>query len=217
LWCPIAQTRFHVADIEVLRAILREDADQDPELRHLYYPDDDQLTKLVAHLGVKFDRSEFKPTDLTVELFRWEPLNEAPYLIHTRYELPLLLEGRKKLARMTHAYPPMTFDGEHRFDYWVGAGTLHRKVIIEPFDVPAKGYLGTRTVLYTPKGEEWRIPTHNLIWRASAEGWNETFERHEGMLFGYEDWQCDWWIDHLSQRDRRWRQKAPVEAETPAG
>ncbi|WP_210180568.1 hypothetical protein [Rhodoplanes sp. Z2-YC6860] len=111
----------------------------------------------------------------------------------------------------------MTFDGEHRFDQWVDKGMLHREVVIEPFDVPAKGYLGTRTVFYTPKGEEWRIPAHKLIWRASAKGWNETFERLEGMLFGYEDWQCDWWIDHLSQRGRRWRQNAPVESETPAG
>jgi hypothetical protein len=35
-----------------------------------------------------------------------------------------------------------------------------------------------------------------LIWHASGKsgGWNEYFERLEGMLFGYEDWQNDWWI-----------------------
>ena len=35
-----------------------------------------------------------------------------------------------------------------------------------------------------------------LIWHAAGKsgGWNEYFERLEGMLFGYEDWQNDWWI-----------------------
>jgi hypothetical protein len=34
-------------------------------------------------------------------------------------------------------------------------------------------------------------------WQASSKsgGWNEHFERLEGTLFGYEDWQNDWWID----------------------
>jgi hypothetical protein len=197
LCCPIAQTLFRVADIEALRAILGEDADQDPELRNGYYPDDDQLAKLVARFGVKFDRSEFKSADLVVELFRWNPLCEAPYLIHTRYELPLLLDGRKKLARMSNGYPPMTFDGEDRFDRWVAEGLLHREEVLEPFDSAVRGYLGSRTVYYTPKGEEWRIPASKLIWEASSKsgGWNEYFERLEGMLFGYEDWQNDWWID----------------------
>lgn len=127
-----------------------------------------------------------------------------PYLAHTGYELPLLLDARKKLARMSHAYPPMKFDGEHRFDHWVAKGVLHREEIIEPFDSPRNGFLGHRTVFYTPKGEEWRIPAHNLIWQASARsgGWNEHLERIEGMLFGYEDWQNDWWIDRQRGRGR---------------
>jgi hypothetical protein len=31
-------------------------------------------------------------------------------------------------------------------------------------------------------------------------GWNEHFERLVGMLFGYEDWQNDWWINTLLER-----------------
>jgi hypothetical protein len=200
LWCPIAQTLFHAADIAALRAILKEDANDDPELRHCYHLDNHQLAALAARFGVKFDRSEFASADLVIGLFRWHPLSEAPYLIHTGYELPLLLDGRKKLARMIHEYPPMTFDGEHRFDHWVAEGLLHREEVIEPFDAPTKGYLGLRTVFYTPKGEEWRIPARELIWRGCRKGWNEHFERLEGMLFGYEDWQNDWWINQKSQR-----------------
>ena len=37
-----------------------------------------------------------------------------------------------------------------------------------------------------------------LIWRVG--GWNEHFERLEGMLFGYEDWQNDWWINEWTAR-----------------
>jgi hypothetical protein len=97
---------------------------------------------------------------------------------------------------MSDGYPPMTFDGEHRFDHWVAEGLLHREEVIEPFE-PFRGYLGIRTVYYTPKGEEWRIPASKLISQAASKsgGWNEHFERLEGMLFGYEDWQNDWWID----------------------
>ena len=203
LWCPLAQTLFHVPDIEDLRAILGKDAQDDAGLQKTYHPDDGQLADLAASFDVKFDRSEFKPPGVSAELFRWRPLSDAPYLPHTGYELPLLLDSRKKLARMTDSYPPMTFEGEHRFDHWVAEGLLHKEENLEPSDTPARGYLGHRTVHYTPKGEEWRIPASKLIWEAAsnAGGWNEHFERLEGMLFGYENWQNDWWIDHLlSQR-----------------
>lgn len=190
-------TLFDVADVGVLRSILGIAADEDPELRHTYHLDDQELAALVARVGVTFDRSQLEFTNLVIRLFRWHRLSEAPYLTHTGYELPLLLDGRKKLARMSHAYPPMTFDGEHKFDHWVAAGLLHREEVIEPFDASVKKYEGHRTVFYTPKDEEWRIPASKLIWQASSKsgGWNEHFERLEGMLFGYEDWQNDWWID----------------------
>jgi Protein of unknown function (DUF5131) len=64
------------------------------------------------------------------------------------------------------------------------------------------GRQGFRTVYYTPKGEEWRVAAHKLIRKASDKsgGWNEHFERLEGMLFGYEDWQNDWWIKTCLER-----------------
>jgi len=197
LWCPVAQTLFHVADTNPLRSILGAAADKDPELEYTYYLDNEQLAALAAQFGVRFDRSQLEIADLLIRLFRRGHPSQAPYLIHTGYELPLLLDGRKKLARMSHEYPPMTFDGEDRFDHWVAQGLLHREEVIEPFASPYGEYLGSRTVYYTQKGEEWRISASQLIWRASGKsgGWNEHFERLEGMLFGYEDWQSDWWID----------------------
>jgi hypothetical protein len=163
-WCPIAQTLLHVTDIGSLRSILGVASDEDPELRHTYHLDDEELAALTARFGVELDRSLLESTNLVIRLFRWRRLCEAPYLIHTGYELPLLLDGRKKLARMSQMYPPMTFDGEHRFDHWVAEGLLHREEVIEAFDSPVRGYLGHRTVFYTPRGEEWRISASRLIW-----------------------------------------------------
>jgi hypothetical protein len=87
---------------------------------------------------------------------------------------------------MSDLYPPMTLDGEERFDYWVAKGVLRRQEVIEPFERPAKGWHGHRTVYYTPNGEEWRIPAVQLIHEAAGKsgGWNEHFERIEGRTTG---------------------------------
>ncbi|KRQ95798.1 hypothetical protein [Bradyrhizobium valentinum] len=200
-WCPVLQAMLPVDDPEALRAILAGVADDDPELEKTYFLDDEELAAIVATFNVSFDAAQLDSKDLEISLFRWRSSDRTPYLTHTGYELPLLLEGRKKLARMSGLYPPMAFEGEDRFELWVTKGVLHREEVNEPFDQPVQTshgqtYLGQRIVYYTPKGEEWRIRASKLIWDASGKsgGWNECFERLEGMLFGYEDWQNDWWI-----------------------
>lgn len=197
LWCPVAQTLFHVTDATRLRAILGLDADEDPNFDREYGLDDGELALLVTRLGVAFDRSQFESSDLEFRLRQCVARDRAPYLIHTGYELPLLLDGGKKLAHFSDSYPPMTFHGEDRFDHWVATGHLHKEELIEPFDAPIKRWRGIRRVYYAPKGEEWRIPAHKLIREAASQAgdWNESIERLEGMLFGYEKWQNDWWID----------------------
>jgi hypothetical protein len=201
LWCGALQSRFCVGDLDCLRSALGMVADDDPELDDCYYLGKKQLAAIRRQFGAVLDADHLESGDFVIQLFRQRWLSEAPYLIHTGYELPLLLDGRKKLARMYHPYPPSKFDGEDRFDHWVTKGLLHREELLEPFDPSArervvKKWLGQRTVYYTPKGEEWRIRASKLIWEASAKsgGWNEHFERLEGMLYGYEDWQNDWWI-----------------------
>jgi|GEM_PF-692363 len=196
-WCAVLQALIHVTDLGTIRAILGETAEDDPELRHSYQLDDEELAAVVTEFGVAFDPAQLETGNIEISLFRRRRRCDAPYLVHTGYELPLLLDGRKKLARMSHGYPPATFDGEDRFEPWVANGFLHREEVVEPFDSPVNQHLGHRTVYYTPKGEEWRIPASKLIWEASGKsgGWNEYFERLEGMLFGYEDWQNDWWIN----------------------
>ncbi len=86
-----------------------------------------------------------------------------PYLAHTGYELLHVLGGRKKLARMGEAYPPMTFPGEAAIDRRVEARIPPRVAVFVPFETPRRGWLGRRTLYDTPKGEEWRIPAMKLI------------------------------------------------------
>jgi hypothetical protein len=205
--CPVLQAMLTVDDPQALRAILGEVADEDPDLQWTYHLDDEQIAAIAAKFKVTFDVAQLESKDLVIGLFRWHRRHQTPYLVHGGYELPLLLDGRKKLARMSSEYPPMKFKGEDRFDHWVAKGVLHREEVNEPYDPPfrtfrGQTYLGHRTVYYTPKGEEWRIPAMKLIWHASGKsgGWNEHFERLEGMLFGYEDWQNDWWIDEWLAR-----------------
>ena len=196
-WCPVLQTRFHVEDVEGLKSILGELADDDFELSHQYVLDVDELAAVTERFALAFDPTALSYQPADTFLFRAHKISEAPYLIHTGYELPLLIDGRKKLARMSHEYPPETFEGEDRFDHWVSAGVLSKVEFSEPFDKPVQGWVGHRTVYYAIVGEEWRIPAIRMILKASQRsgGWNEHFERLEGMLFGYSDTENDWWIN----------------------
>lgn len=201
-WCPVLQARFCSDDLDGIRSILGKKADDDSELQDQYILDRDELAAIVERYAVTFDPDGLDCREPDIFLFRRRWLSHTPYLVHTGYELPLLIDGRKKLARMGDGYPPMTFEGEDRFDRWVAEGLLHKEEVLEPFDPPTKRWAGHRTVYYTPKGEEWRIAASKLIWGqfGKAGGWNETLERLEGLLFGYEDWQNDWWIEHITAR-----------------
>ena len=179
-WCSVLQTRFLVNEIDALRSVLgEEEASDDPELERQYLLDEHEQAAVVARFNVAFDPGKLASKDLDIFVWRRRSLGDTPYLVHTGYELPLLIDGRKKLARMSHPYPPMTFEGEDRFDHWVAQGLLHKEEAIEPFDPPTKKWAGHRQVYYTPNGEEWRISASKLIWGEFGKTgvWNETLER----------------------------------------
>ena len=200
---PVLEALFSVTDVDDLRALLA-DAANDPTLERGYFLDAAELAAINQRFGIAFD-----PEGRDVLLKPWHSIHRVPYLIHTGYELPLLLEGRKQLAHFSEAYPPNHHWNEEKFDRYVAEGALHREVVDEPFEEPiplkhGKIAEGLRTVYYTRKGEEWRIPASKLIWAAAAKSkWSEDFERMQGMLFGYEGWQNDWWINDLRNRRRR--------------
>ena len=197
------EAAFFVSEIEDLRTLL-VDAGDDPTLERGYFLDAAEIAAINQRFATAFD-----PDGREVLPEPWRSIRDVPYLIHTCYELPLLLEGRKQLARFNEAYPPDHHWNEEKFDRYVAEGALHREVVVEPFEEPIHLKRGRviealRTVYYTRKGEEWRIPAWKLIKDAVTKSrWSEDFERMEGMLFGYEEWQNDWWIAEFRKRRRR--------------
>lgn len=191
--CPAFEAMFEVERLEELREVLGSAAEDDPDLEYFYTLEPDDVAEISQRFGVGFDLQ-----GRTACLYKWTSFfREVPYLVHTGYELPLMLDGRKQFARMFEYFDP-----------FVAQGLLHKEVDIQKFDEPihSRGRVleGIRRVYYTRKGEEWRISAWRLVEAASHKvGWNDTFERLEGMLFGYEDWQNDWWSEQLRQRKRQ--------------
>ena len=63
-----------------------------------------------------------------------------------------------------------------------------------------------RRVLYALSHEAWRIEAYLLLWAtAEKSGWNAGFERMEGSLLGYEDWQDDIHIARWRPPGSGWR------------
>lgn len=194
--CPVLEAKFIVTDLSMLRAALAGEADDDPDLEYLYDLDRDVLAAIIATFGVAFD-----PGDRPTTLHSWHPIREVPYLVHTEFELALMLEGRKPLAVFSDAYPSEWFDDYvSRFDPFVAAGRFVRRVVTRPFPkahhMPdGRIFEGIREVYVAAPGEEWRIDAFMLLRDVGAKsGWNAALERYEGSLLGYEDWQNDWWI-----------------------
>lgn len=198
---PVLEALFLVTELEDLRALLDINAGDDPELEGSYTLDAAELSAITERFGIAFD-----PEGREARLESWHSIRLVPYLVHNGYELPLLLEGRKQFARFSEAYPPDRHFDEEKFDRYVAQGLLHKEVVVEPFERPYRRkdgqvFEGQRTAYYTRKGEEWRIPASKLIWDAAAKSkWNEDFERMQGTLFGYEEWQNDWWLADLHKR-----------------
>ncbi|RQZ07545.1 hypothetical protein DIE15_33655 [Burkholderia sp. Bp9031] len=198
LLSPCLATRFRTADLAKLKSILAIEDDDDPSVDKVYLLSPHETTALCSAFGVRFDSGRRE-----VFLFKdCRRLPRSPYLFHTGYELPLLLDGRKKLAFFTFdSDDGLSFDSRLKacFDHFVAAGLLHGE---ENLDIlPNSPGRRVGYVYYAAKGEEWRIPAFRLLRQAAgaAGGWNETFERLEGTLMGYEDWQNDWWLEQQAR------------------
>ncbi|MGO4705815.1 hypothetical protein AB4072_08565 [Microvirga sp. 2MCAF38] len=200
--CAILETRFLVDDLAILHDILGDDANPDPNLDQLYQLDQQALQAIKEGFRASIDEGDHE-----VWLVPWHGLRDAPYLIHTNFELPLMLEGRKPFAKFSEFYPSDWFDEQIlKFDPFVAAGRLIRRVVTWPFEPPthlANGRIirGMREIYFALPGEEWRIDAYLLLNQVMRKtGWNDGLERYEGLLLGYEDWQNDWWIAHMHTR-----------------
>src|SRR3954447_25640009 len=115
---PMIEARLDIGDITGLRAILGLERDEDPELWHGYELEEGDL-KAIGELS----EPPFLPDSIFTRIAPWHPIRDVPYLVHTNFELPLLLEGRKPFAAFSDGYPSEWFDGLlRRFDTHVRDG-----------------------------------------------------------------------------------------------
>jgi len=55
------------------------------------------------------------------------------------------------------------------------------------------------SLLFALPDQAWRFQSYDLMMRLmQSDGWNDTLERMQGMLLGYEDWQIDWHLANPS-------------------
>jgi hypothetical protein len=117
-------------------------------------------------------------------------LDNLPYQIHTNRELSMMLEGIKPLAAFCEEHPNQSdyeMIPEALFAPHVVIGRFIKRDYIELSPQRA-----IRRVLYSLPSEAWRIDAYILMRQtASITGWNDTLERMEGYLLGYEKWECD--------------------------
>ncbi|MCV3766677.1 hypothetical protein [Rhizobium sp. TRM95796] len=186
------EARIEIDDPGRLAAAL--EIEDDDEMTYSYFLDEGDVERVAALFTL--------PLDLDPDLDYIErdgQTRHAPYLIHTDFELPLMLEGRKPLAVFSSDPESDWFDElKARFAPHIAAATfVERDVTLlrsyRDFSYPV------RTLLYAQPAEAWRIQAYLDLWSEGA--WDETHERREGELLGYEDWQIDWWLE------RPWRPK----------
>jgi hypothetical protein len=194
---PTAETRFEVKDLDALRLILGDDASDDAELRNVYELEERDLDAILATFGVGFEAG-LRP----VSLVPWHSSRAAPYLNHSGFELPLMLEGRKPFAKFSGVEPCEWLDEILApFEPFVAEGRLVRRIERRTH---TRGTDATRyrirEIYFALPGQEWRIDAYLLLVEVGyRSGWNDAYERYEGRLLGYEDWQNDW---HIERRRR---------------
>jgi hypothetical protein len=137
---------------------------------------------------------QYQPGVCSGRLSTWVGVAGRPYTLHTNRELWMMLRGEKPFAAFLdeEGFTETIGFGGQPFQTYVDQGRLVR--YDRYFEV--KGQRLHR-VLFALPGEEWRFKAYELIWDLGLGGWNDTFERMEGRLLGYEDWQTDW---HLANR-----------------
>jgi hypothetical protein len=197
------EARFEIKDGAALCSLLHKPLTE-VEPHAVFELDPADVATLVGHFGL-----DFEVRGMRVELHPWHPNDDLPYRVHTGRELALMLTGTKPLAVFIDEHPSLhglDVIPEREFEPHVAAGRIIKREEIVPPDRDApmvRGQrIGMRKVLYALPGEAWRIDAYFLLWRtAEKSGWNEGFERMEGSLLGYEDWQNDIHIERRYRRD----------------
>ncbi|WP_407105185.1 hypothetical protein [Hansschlegelia beijingensis] len=193
------EQRVAADDVGALAALLGPEAGGDPDLWWTHWLDQSELERLIAAFGVS---PTFREYD-AVALARPSSIRNAPYLVHTGFELFLMLEGRKPFAAFDNEHPSdWAEDYLAPFEREVAAGRLSRRSAYQPFPAPVPNpdgapWSGVQRTCDAAPGEEWRFDAYDaMLARLKSEGWSAELERLQGTLLGYEDWQNNWWAAH---------------------
>ncbi len=147
----------------------------------------------------------------------WHSLREVPYLVHTNYELPLLLEGRKQLPRTcASVIRRIAITESEYFDRYVREGLLYKEVSFEPFNSPEQLSDGsvieaTAGPLIIPaRARNGASQAWKLISAASRKsGWNdETSSAWRACFMDMRSGRWNGGIGHLRERKALVRNKA---------
>jgi hypothetical protein len=184
--CPAKSFAIELPDPSVVSSLLE---DEEFDARCVYELDAHETARISAHFGFSVGES----ASAILRPRHW--LDDLPYQVHTNRELALMLDGVKPFAAFADEYPSLTDVSvipERLFDRYVAAGRFVKREYVGIKVL--KGHR-TRRVLYARPDEAWRIDAYILLWHTGELiGWNESLERMEGFLLGYEEWQADAYI-----------------------
>ncbi len=157
-----AEWRVRIEDLEQLKAVLAPESDSDPDLDNLYAGLSNLKCRKSAHCACR--RSSGCHSD--GHRSTAPALSGTPYLIHTRFELPLMLDGRKPLAAFGMSIHPIGSTTFSRHSNLCGLRKILRRIIDTP--VPAlkqhhPGLEGMRDVLFALPDQAWRIDAMSKI------------------------------------------------------
>jgi hypothetical protein len=193
--------RVSIGDLNALREILAPDSDGDPELKMRIYHN---LSKRDMRRIGRLCRPPVEPDTIYTAISRPFIFANVPYMVHTNFELPLMLDGRKPLAVFGDGYPSDWFDDYLApFEPFVETGQIVRRIVDRPMPHIKErrpDLDGIRDVFFALPGEEWRIDAYIASIQNRIGDWNDDLERLQGSLLGYEDWQNDWWLEYRARR-----------------
>ena len=166
LGCSALETMLVVEDLEALRLVLGVDALDDAELRAIYTLNSSEAQAVVERFALAFDIDGRE-----CRLSRGHSIDLCPYLVHTNYELALMLDGVKPFAKfyLEHPSEPDEWVPEALFEPHFQSGVLVKRVMPdEPWEKPirlsdGRMFQGIRQIFYARRGEEWRIDAHLLV------------------------------------------------------
>jgi hypothetical protein len=196
-----AEWRVRIGDVDQLRALLAPESATDPALNCRYSGLSELIMRKIGALCIP----PIVPDAILTGLSRPHlAFDVIPYLIHTNFELPLMLDGRKPLAVFGDVYPSDWFDELLApFEPFVASGQILRRIIDTPAPALKQQHPdldGMRDVLFALPDQAWRIDAYVKDILNRTRDWDDDLERRQGALLGYEDWQNDWWIEQRSRR-----------------